>query len=48
MKPRLIVALLITIVNMSTASILFLNDSPRAVMKKMAPTSAVEIKWGDS
>ena len=47
MKPSWILAGLIAIANISTASMLFLNDLPSAVLKKMAPTSAIEIKWGD-
>jgi hypothetical protein len=48
MKTSWILAGLISIANISTASMLFLNDSPHAALKKMTRQPQIEIKWGDS
>ena len=47
MKSSLIIALLLFIASVSTASMLFWDGAPKASSKKTTPQSSVEIKWGE-
>jgi hypothetical protein len=47
MKPRLIVAFLICIANLSTASVLFLIAPANPSFKHIKHKPAVNIQWGD-
>ena len=47
MKPSFIVVLLISMVNLCTASMIFLDDPYNASLKNAVPKPAIEIKWGD-
>ena len=47
MKPNFVVMIVVSIASISTASVLFLDASPRPSHKSSATSSTVEIKWGE-
>jgi hypothetical protein len=47
MKPRLIVALLLSIASICTASMLFLDSPPQASRVRSSPSTSIDIKWGE-
>lgn len=47
MKPRFIIALVVSIASISSASILFLDSPSKSVAKVVGTTPTVEIKWGE-
>lgn len=47
MKPRFIIALVVSIASISSASILFLDTPPKSLAKGIGAPSTVEIKWGE-
>jgi len=47
MKPRLIIALMLSIASISTASILFLDAPSKSSIKRATSQPTIEIKWGE-
>lgn len=47
MRSRLIIALMLSIASISTASILFLDGPSKSSSKRVLPPSSIEIKWGE-
>lgn len=47
MKPRLVIALLLSITSISTAAMLFLDTSPKSSIKQVFPKFPIDMKWGE-
>lgn len=47
MRPRLIIALMLSIASISTASILFLDRPSNSSTKRATSLPSIEIKWGE-
>lgn len=47
MRPRLIIALMLSIASISTASILFLDAPSKSSMMRTTSLPSIEIKWGE-
>ena len=47
MKPRFLIPLLVFTASISTASMLFLDKTPKSSIKRVMPESPIEIKWGE-
>lgn len=47
MKPRFIIALVVSIASISSASILFLDMPSKSLAKGVGNSTSVEIKWGE-